>query len=348
MGCCANSGAGADKGVELAKGNQKKLVSTTQSTKITDTEAWAHVDSLWKQHKLKNNESMSHEAARPFITSYIKSVKKVDRIDDGLVMQIFNEIDDDGNQSLDRKELFDFIKKQDFKEPNQPAPMQKTKTMTQKGIDAKKSADHKDQPLSARNAAKPSVFDAAMGRVAEAEKQTGLKPLKMSVPKKETLKAVDDKDGATYEGKKNAKGLKDGFGVKQWADGAMYVGMWKNDQANGKGWLFHADGDIYGGDWVNDKASGQGTYLHVDGAKYVGAWLNDQQTGQGKETWADGSQYDGGYKNGKKSGKGHYQWNDGSSYNGEWDNNSINGQGTYKWDDGRVFVGDWVDNCMDG
>ena len=140
MGCC-NDGSNA-QGTTLDKGNKGKLVSNMGSTKITDKEAWAHVDSLWKQKGLKNEESMSHEAARPFIESYIKSVKKVDKVDDGLIMQIFNDIDEDGNQSLDRKELFDFIKKQDFKEPNTPAPMQKKKTFTQQGIDSKKSQEH--------------------------------------------------------------------------------------------------------------------------------------------------------------------------------------------------------------
>ena len=33
-------------------------------------------------------------------------------------MQIFNEIDEDGNQSLDRNEMFNFIKKKDFRDPN--------------------------------------------------------------------------------------------------------------------------------------------------------------------------------------------------------------------------------------
>ena len=32
-------------------------------------------------------------------------------------MHIFNEIDEDGNQTLDRQEMFEFVKKKDFKEP---------------------------------------------------------------------------------------------------------------------------------------------------------------------------------------------------------------------------------------
>ena len=68
---------------------------------------------------------MSFEMATPFITDYIKKVKGVQKIDEGLVLSIFNEIDEDGNQSLDQKEMFDFIKKQEFKEPNAPEALKK-------------------------------------------------------------------------------------------------------------------------------------------------------------------------------------------------------------------------------
>ena len=48
---------------------------------------------------------------------YIKEIKNVDSVDEGLFMHIFNEIDEDGNQTLDRQEMFEFVKKKDFKEP---------------------------------------------------------------------------------------------------------------------------------------------------------------------------------------------------------------------------------------
>ena len=54
---------------------------------------------------------MSFEDATPFITSYIKRVRGEKKIDVGMVEQIFNEIDEDGNKTLDQKEMFDFIVK---------------------------------------------------------------------------------------------------------------------------------------------------------------------------------------------------------------------------------------------
>ena len=96
---------------------------------ISDKEAWEKVDGLWKMHKLRNDETMQLDKARPFIEQYIREVRNVDAVEDGLIMQIFNEIDEDGNQALERQEMFDFIKKQEFKEPNTPAPHQKIMTL---------------------------------------------------------------------------------------------------------------------------------------------------------------------------------------------------------------------------
>ena len=64
---------------------------------------------------------MSFEMATPFITDYIKKVRGEKKIDEGMVRQIFNEIDEDGNQTLDQQELFNFIIKQEFKDPNAPS-----------------------------------------------------------------------------------------------------------------------------------------------------------------------------------------------------------------------------------
>ena len=67
--------------------------------------------------------------ATPFITDYIMKVRGEKKIDEGMVRQIFNEIDEDGNQTLDQQELFNFIVKQEFKDPNAPQDQLKVKTL---------------------------------------------------------------------------------------------------------------------------------------------------------------------------------------------------------------------------
>ena len=125
---------------------------------------------------------MSFEMATPFITEYIKKVKGVQKIDEGLVLSIFNEIDEDGNQSLDQKEMFDFIKKQEFKEPNAPEALKKKHTLTQTNEQAKVKVNVSDKKAE-------SIYDATMKMVKEAEKNLGVFPIK-DIPAKTKLSAV--------------------------------------------------------------------------------------------------------------------------------------------------------------
>lgn len=121
-------------------------------------------------------------------------------------------------------------------------------------------------------------------------------------------------------------GMRHGYGVQIWPDGAKYEGHWQNDQAHGKGKFWHADGDTFDGEWRADKAHGFGIYMHKNGAKYKGEWKEDLQDGYGVEAWVDGSKYEGDYLHGKKNGKGTYYWIDGSRYSGDWNNNKIDGE----------------------
>ena len=100
---------------------------------IPDAEIEKRVDELWKKEGLEETGSLTLEKARPFIEAYLKSTRNIVKVDDGLIMQIFNEIDEDGNQALDRREMYDFMKRVDFKEPNAPAPLPKLKTMSSSG-----------------------------------------------------------------------------------------------------------------------------------------------------------------------------------------------------------------------
>ena len=135
-----------------------------------------------------------------------------------------------------------------------------------------------------------SIYDDSMIKMRIAEKRMG--QLQMNIPSKDKIFAYEE-DGGVYEGQRDEHMHKHGFGIKKWADGSLYIGQWENNQANGKGWLFHLEGDIYAGDFVHDKGHGMGTYLHVDNTKYVGEWKNDMQHGKGVETWPDESRYEG-------------------------------------------------------
>ena len=71
------------------------------------------------------------------------------------------------------------------------------------------------------------------------------------------------------------RGVRHGFGVQVWQDGAKYKGQWQNNKAHGKGTFWHADGDYYEGEFRNDKSNGYGVFHCTDGTVYEGVWLDD-------------------------------------------------------------------------
>ena len=57
---------------------------------MTDIEAWKKVNQLWSSHGLEKTDTMGLDSARPFMEEYIKEIKNVDSVDEGLLMHIFN------------------------------------------------------------------------------------------------------------------------------------------------------------------------------------------------------------------------------------------------------------------
>lgn len=133
-------------------------------------------------------------------------------------------------------------------------------------------------------------------------------------------------------------GMKQGFGIQTWKDGAVYKGNFMENKANGLGFFKHSDGDDYRGEFINDRACGYGVYKHSNGATYEGFWLDDCQNGIGEEFWNDDSHYRGNYFRGKKQGIGSYKWADGSRYEGEWFENCLHGYVIYLNIYVRVFI----------
>jgi hypothetical protein len=92
-------------------------------------------------------------------------------------------------------------------------------------------------------------------------------------------------NGAVYRGQvkpvsgapetEDQMGVRHGYGVQVWIDGAKYKGYWQDNRAHGRGCFWHADGDMFEGDFANDKSNGMGTYTCLDGTVYAGMWVED-------------------------------------------------------------------------
>ena len=79
------------------------------------------------------------------------------------------------------------------------------------------------------------------------------------------------------------------YGTLTYANGAKYVGEFKDDKQDGQGTYTLANGNKYVGEHKDDKYNGQGTFTFANGNKYVGEFKDGKQNGQGIEYRADGT-----------------------------------------------------------
>jgi len=148
-------------------------------------------------------------------------------------------------------------------------------------------------------------------------------------------------DGSVYLGLwKNDK--KDGLGSLRWADQTSYTGQWKEDKYEGYGVKSWSDGDRFEGYWKDDKKTGRGIYLWSNGDRYEGEWDDDKQHGQGIFKWETGVIYYGIFKdNQREDSSALLVWPNGDKYQGSFKNNSIEGKGIYQHASGDKYTGEW-------
>ena len=137
-------------------------------------------------------------------------------------------------------------------------------------------------------------------------------------------------------------GLRDGFGVTEWADGKRHEGEYRGGQRNGKGTFTWPNGHCYIGEFKDDKRSGNGVFRFSDGSEWVGEF-RDNERYFGTYTWpVSKRKYSGFWDRSRRHGHGTYWWPDGTVYEGDWENDMRSGQGTLRYADGSSFRGVWT------
>ena len=79
------------------------------------------------------------------------------------------------------------------------------------------------------------------------------------------------------------------------------------------------DGSIYEGTFKNGVRHGLATYTSPNGFTYTGYWIDGEIEGRGKAKYPNGSIYSGQFFNGEPNGNGKIEFNDGGVYEGEWE-----------------------------
>ena len=120
-------------------------------------------------------------------------------------------------------------------------------------------------------------------------------------------------EGSVYEGSfKN--GLRNGIGKYTMPDGFTYEGEWKDDQIQGKGVARYPTGQIFEGSFKQGVPDGEGTMTFSDGTKYTGSWLDGKMEGDGILSMTDGSVFKGKFANNNRDGYGEISYSDGSIF----------------------------------
>ena len=127
---------------------------------------------------------------------------------------------------------------------------------------------------------------------------------------------------------------------KEWSDGIIFDGIWK-DHAPVKGAVKFPDGSTFEGSLKGGRFHGHGKRTFPDGSKFVGQFREGRREGTGKYCDAVGNSYDGSYSAGQRTdlsqrvgrprtpchGRGTRTWPSGRQYTGDWENNEATGRG---------------------
>ena len=97
-----------------------------------------------------------------------------------------------------------------------------------------------------------------------------------------------------------------GYGIKKYNDGTLYIGDWWNDLPSGHGTAIWPDGSIYVGDFIEGKYNGKGTHF-TNQNLYIGEFNHNLPSGNGTLFMNAVSMYVGSFENGDMNGKGYFQ-----------------------------------------
>ncbi len=154
-------------------------------------------------------------------------------------------------------------------------------------------------------------------------------------------------DGGMYVGTfKN--GLQHGTGTYTLPNGYEYNGQWVNGEIRGIGIAKFPNGSVYKGNFIKGKPEGSGKIIFADGATYEGTWLDGKITGQGIAVYANGSRFEGGFSEAMHHGQGVMTNSDGYIYDGDWVNGVKEGSAKITYPDGSVYSGSVIRGAREG
>ena len=131
-------------------------------------------------------------------------------------------------------------------------------------------------------------------------------------------------------------------------NGTIYVGLFDNNNLNGKGLKYIYENDhLYKGDFVNGLRHGFGKDYRKN-VRYEGEFVEDKKCGKGQIMFLSGDEYKGEFKDNKFNGYGRYKWKNGEEYIGYYLNGKFHGEGLHKWGNNEYYKGQFINGIRQG
>jgi hypothetical protein len=142
--------------------------------------------------------------------------------------------------------------------------------------------------------------------------------------------------------------LQDAPSRKEFPNGDVYTGKFKEAFPHGSGVKVFANGAVYEGTYELGKEHGQGKFISVSGNIYDGQWRDGRENGQGKKTFSNGDIYEGDWVNGRIHGTGKMTYANGDVYKGSWKDDLYDGYGKFTHSNGDFYKGFWKEAKKNG
>lgn len=152
------------------------------------------------------------------------------------------------------------------------------------------------------------------------------------------------RDGSSYEGQLDLRGIPEGYGTRRWENGRSIEGNWKNGDPDGPAVFRYSDTAYYEGTLDGTVRQGEGVMHYENGYVFSGTWDNDSRV-YGTLTFPDGvTSITGNYRNDRMNGMQTVHLNNGYKIIANWEDNHFDGgSGIIRCPDGVEFEGDITD-----
>ena len=119
-----------------------------------------------------------------------------------------------------------------------------------------------------------------------------------------------------------------GYGVKKFNNGTLYIGEFWDDIPSGHGTVIWSNGNIYVGDFIKGEYKGDGTFISKatkNNILYVGEFNKNKPNGFGTMLFENNEFFVGDFQSGEFNGKGYFYNSSQFIEEGNWINGKIKG-----------------------